>query len=260
MATGRTTLRNYRIFINGRDLSGYSRSFGPLSTTFEEGVDDSVNLTVKQTMLGNATVGLGTLNGIFDNTASTGIHALMNGAGVERTILVAVGIQGVPADNDPAFCGTFMQTGYETGPGENPITATIPFANTASGADNLYYASPWGILLHALAARTAANTAVGLDQLAGTTKGGFMCYHVTAAAGTGDMTATIKVQHSTTTNLDGSFSDLISSGSINCSGGGVYGIVQLAPTATVGRYVRWQLALGTATSVTFTMAFCRNYI
>ncbi len=259
MTTGRVRLRDTRIYVNGRDLSGYMRSIGPLSITFEEGMDDAVTLPVKQTILGNATVGLGTLNGIFDNTASTGIHALMNGAGVERTIMVAIGIQAAPVDNDPVFCGTFLQTGYETGPDDNPITATIPFANTASGADNLYYASPWGVLLHALAARTAANTAVGLDQLAGTTKGGFMCYHVTAAAGAGDMTATIKVQHSTTTNLDGSFSDLLSSGSVNCVGG-MYGIVQLAPTATVGRYVRWQLALGTATSVTFALGFCRNYI
>ena len=254
MATGRTTLKNYRIYVDGRDMSGYSRSFGPLACTFEEGMDDSIDKDVKAVTLGNATVGMGTLNGIYDNTASIGIHAHLQTAGVERTVLIGIGIQTPPVNNDIAFMGTFNQNGYEVGGSDNPVTVSIPFANTSYGADNLYYARPWGVLLHALAAETAANTAVGLDQLAGTTAGGYMCYQVTA----GDGTATLKVQHSTTTNLDGSFGDLLSSGSIDFTGGGKFGIVQLAPTATVGRYVRFQIALGTATSVTFALAFVRG--
>ena len=254
MATGRTTLKNYRIYVDGRDMSGYSRSFGPLACTFEEGMDDSIDKDVKAVTLGNATVGMGTLNGIYDNTASIGIHAHLQTAGVERTVLIGIGIQTPPVNNDIAFMGTFNPNGYEVGGSDNPVTVSIPFANTSYGADNLYYARPWGVLLHALAAETAANTAVGLDQLAGTTAGGYMCYQVTA----GDGTATLKVQHSTTTNLDGSFGDLLSSGSIDFTGGGKFGIVQLAPTATVGRYVRFQIALGTATSVTFALAFVRG--
>ena len=258
MATGRTTLKNHRIYVDGRDMSGYSRSFGPLSCTFEEGMDDSIDKTLKAVTISNATVGMGTLNGIYDNTASTGIHAHLSSAGVERTVLIGLGIQAAPIDNDPAFMGTFNQTGYEVGASDNPVTVSIPFANTHFGADNLYYSRPWGVLLHALAAETAANTAIGLDQTAGSTAGGYMCYQVTAAAGAGDMTATLKVQHSTTTNLDGSFGDLISSGVVNMVGGGVSGMVQLAPTATVGQWVRFQILLGTATSVTFALAFVRG--
>lgn len=254
MATGRTTLKNYRIYVDGLDMSGYSRSFGPLACTFEEGMDDSIDKDVKAVTLGNATVGMGTLNGIYDNTASTGIHAHLQTAGVERTVLIGIGIQTPPVNNDIAFMGTFNQNGYEVGGSDNPVTVSIPFANTSYGADNLYYARPWGTLLHALAAETAANTAVGLDQAAGTTAGGYMCYQVTA----GDGTATLKVQHSTTTNLDGSFGDLLSSGSVDFTGGGKFGIVQLAPTATVGQFVRFQIALGTANSVTFALAFVRG--
>jgi hypothetical protein len=253
MATGRTTLRNWRVYIDGRDLSGYSRSFGPLACTFDEGVDDAVTLTVKQTLIGNATVGMGTLNGIFDNTATSGIHAVLSSAGVSRTVLIAGGIQAAPAIGDPAFCGQFNQTDYMIGGGDNPITATITFANTASGAANLYYAQPWGVLVHHLVAVTAANTATGIDQAAQTTKGGYMVYHVTAANGT----ATIKVQEAST-NSDGSFADLLSSGSIDFTGGGKSGIVALAPSATVKRYIRWQIALGTASSVTFAAAFIRG--
>jgi hypothetical protein len=254
MTTGRTTLNNYRIFVDGYDMSGYSRSFGPLSVTFDEGVDDAVSLSVKQTLLGNATVGMGTLNGLFDNTAASGIHVVMNGAGVMRTILIGVGIQAPPANNDPAFCGQFLQKDYYAGGGDNPITLSIPFANTSYQAGNLNYATPWGVLLHAKAAETAANSAVGYDQAAATAKGGYMCYQIIA----GDGTAAIKVQDASANN-DGSFSDLLTSGVINCAVPSA-GIVALAPTAAVKRYVRFQVALGTASTVTFALAFCRSYI
>jgi hypothetical protein len=258
MPTGRTTLNNYRIYIDGREMSCYSKSFGALSCTFDEGIDDAVCLPVKQTWLGNATIGMGTLNGLFDNTASIGLHEAMKSIGLKRTVMIAAGIQGIPANNDPAFCGQFSQTSYEAGASENPVTASIGFANTSGLASNLNYARPWGVLLHALKAETAANTAVGLDQLAASTLGGYMMYHITAAAGTGAMTGAVKVQHSTTTNLDGSFSDLLSSGTVNCSGGGVSGIVQLAKNATVGRYVRFQTAFTLATSITYSLAFVRG--
>jgi len=253
MTTGRTTLRHWRVYIDGRDLSGYSRSFGPLACTFDEGVDDAVTLTVKQTLIGNATVGMGTLNGIFDNTATSGMHAVLSSAGVSRTVLIAGGIQAAPAIGDPAFCGQFNQADYQVGGGDNPITATVQFANTASGAGNLYYAQPWGVLAHHLVAVTAANTAAGIDQAAQTTKGGYMVYQVTASDGT----ATIKIQDAST-NSDGSFGDLLSSGVIDFTGGGKSGIVALAPSATVKRYIRWQVALGTANTVTFAAAFIRG--
>lgn len=254
----RTVLKNYRIYIDGREMSCYSRSFGPLSCTFEEGVDDAVCLDVKGTWPGNATIGMGTLQGLFDNAATSGIHVLLNGGGVKRTVTIAAGFDGIPADNDPAFNGQFLQTGYESGASDNPVTVSAGFANTSAAAGNLNYARPWGALLHSLRAETAANTAVGLDQLAGTTAGGYMVYHVTAAAGTGAMTGAVKVQHSTTTNLDGSFSDLLSSGTINCAGGGVSGVVALAKGATVGRYIRFQTAFTLATSITYTLAFVRG--
>jgi len=128
---------------------------------------------------------------------------------------------------------------------------------TASGGGILNYARPWGVLLHALAAETAANTAAGLDQAAGTTKGGYMMYHITAAAGTGAKTGAIKVQHSTTTNDDAEFSDLLSSGTLNCAAG-LSGVVALAKTATVGRYIRFQTSFTLATSITYALAFVRG--
>jgi len=253
MTTGRTTLNNWRVYIDGYDMSGYSRSFGPLATTFDEGVDDAVSLPVKAALVSNAQVSMGTLNGLFDNTATSGLHVIMKTSGVERDVMIPAGIQAAPANNDPVFCGTFTQMGYQGEPDNNPVYASIPFSGASPNSPVLMY-KPWGTLLHAKAARTAANSATGLDQLASSTKGGWMMYQVFA----GDGTAALKVQHAST-NSDGSFSDLLSSGTISCSSP-ISGAVALASGTTVNRYVRWQIALGTATTVTFAIAFIRGTI
>jgi len=253
MATGRTSLKYWRAYVDGFDMSGHTRSFGPLACTFDEGTDDAISFAVKAHLPGSAMVSCGTLNAIFDNTATTGSHTVLAASSaVTRNVMFACGIQNAPADNDPVFAGQFDQLGYYAGPQDNPVTATIPFANTSGLADNLAYAKPWGVLLHAKAAETAVNTDTGLDQLAQTTQGGWMMYQVFAGNGT----ATLKVQDADT-NLDGSFGDLLSSGVVDCSSA-TSGVAALAKTATVEQYVRWQITLGTATTVTFAISFHRN--
>src|SRR5262245_4466536 len=242
MATGRMRLRDTRVYIDGYDSSGYSRSFGPLNCTFEEGIDDALTREVKAVVPGSAMIGMGTLNGLFDNTATSGIHVVMKGAGVKRNVMIPFGIQAAPANNDPVFAGQFLQGAYQGDPGANPVTATIPFANVGNLASTLAYARPWGVLLSAKAAKTAANSATGLDQTASSAKGGFMMYQVFA----GDGTASIKVQDAST-NSDGSFSDLLTSGSINCAAV-QSGVIALATNATVRRYGRWQIVLATAST------------
>jgi len=130
---------------------------------------------------------------------------------------------------------------------------TIPFG-AFDPTESMLYSKPWGNLLHALSAATAANSGTAdHDHGAQTTAGGWMMYQVTA----GDGTATIKVQHSAT-DVDGDFADLTAatSGVIDCSAV-QSGIVQCAVTETVERYTRWQIVLGTATTVTFALAFIR---
>lgn len=254
MATGRTILRHSRVYVDGYDMSGHSRSFGPLTNTFEEGVDDAISLDVKGTMIGSSDISMGTLNGIFDNTATTGIHTVFSTVNLQRSVLIALGIQAAPANNDPAFMGQFVQLGYYSDPAAIPVSVSIPFSHTSALASHKAYGKSWGVLLHAKGAETAANSATGLDQTAATTQGGYMMYQVFA----GDGTAAIKVQDAAT-NADGSFADLLSSGTIACTAA-TAGVIALASTATVRRYVRFQIALGTATTVTFALGFVRNNI
>ena len=254
MATGRTTDNNMRFYADGYDWSGMTRSVGPLVWTFDEGDQTCLPDGVKSVLLGQATTGIGTLNGVFDNTATTGLHILASGAGVMRTVMIPIGIRAAPAQGDAVFVGEFEQKEYMGVTGNIATYASVGFSPSSARASTFLYDKPWGWLLHAKGAETAANTATGIDDNGGSSAfGGYMTYQVFAGNGT----ATIKVQDAAT-NLNASFADLsgATSGSIDCSSP-KYGRVALSRTATVRQYLRWQIVLGTATTVTFALAFVR---
>ena len=122
----------------------------------------------------------------------------------------------------------------------NPGNSARTMAITAAGTN-------------AATARTGANSDTGgPDYGAATSKGGFMAYHVLASSNASH-TATISVDDSSDDSTYNALSGA-TTGSITVTAG-VSGIV--AVTGTVNRYLRWQLALGTATSVTFVLSFHR---
>lgn len=254
MATGRTVAKFLRCYADGYDMSGYSRSIGPLINTYDENEDRTYGNQFVGGLPGTAMLGVGTLSAMLDNTATSGAFTVFKTT-AKRDLMVAIGIRAEPALGDPVYAGTFEQLGYMSSAGDGSVVAAdIPFAN--SGAQtSMLYDNPWGLLLHPKGAETGASTATGVDNVTGasTAFGGFMMYQVFA----GDGTATLKVQDAGT-NSDGSFSDLLSSGSIDCSTV-QHGVAVLARTATVARYTRFQIALGTATTVTFALSFHRAF-
>lgn len=257
MTLGRSILKYGRVYVDGYDLSGHTRSIGPLGCTFAEGNDDPLTADMIGTWLGQATITPGNLNSIFDNTASTGMHALMSAPAVTRNLIYAQGIQAVPAQGDPVFCGQFRQDDYMAGPGETPSALTIKFSPSASGGSALNYSIPFGVLLHTNTASTTDNAAAGVDGGGETLYGGYMMYQITDSTGSdADITAAIKVQDATSSG--GAYSDLLSSGTIHCHAG-TSGVVALAKTAHVQAFTRWQIAWGSATSITFVLAFVRNF-
>jgi hypothetical protein len=74
----------------------------------------------------------------------------------------------------------------------------------------------------------------------------------------GNGTATIKIQDATTAG--GAYADItnLTTGVIDCSNP-TAGQIAIAKSATIRQYLRWQIVLGTATSVTFALAFIRGY-
>jgi hypothetical protein len=119
----------------------------------------------------------------------------------------------------------------------------------------IYYDNPWGVLIHAYGAETAANASAtgSVDNLAATNDvGGYMMYQVFAGNGT----ATLSIDESAD-NVNFTPLTDATTGVINCAVVSA-GIVQLATTADVKQYLRWQLAKGSATTVTFALAFVRG--
>jgi len=263
MATGRTKIKHWRVYVDGYDLSGFSRSIGPLEITYDE-----ANLTaymsdaVKGYLPNHAHANVGTLNSVFDNTATTGLHALMASAGTERNVLVPIGIRAAPVDGDPCFGGQFTDSAYQVTEDGGAVTVSIPFAGWAADATSRDYPLCWGTLLHASAARTnvqGVNAGDGFDNPTGaaTAKGGFFLYQVLASNAAG-VTATLSVDDGTTAD-DADMDPLAgaTSGLIVCVAG-VHGIV-VPTTLDIRRFLRWQIAFGTATSVTWVAAFFRKY-
>lgn len=257
MATGRTKPKWTRVYVDGYDMSGYARSIGPLEITYDEADMTAMSDAVKGYLANTPQVNVGMLNAVYDNTATSGLHARMGTAGTIRTVLVAMGIRGVPAAGDPAFGGQFTQSGFQV-EGDSGVYATIPFAGWAADATSRLYAGAWGQVVHPLGTETAANTGTGFDNYTGaaTAKGGYFIYHITGYAGTGSATISVddSANNSTWLALSGATSGAIAHTSMPA-----FGIVALGNTADVRQYLRFQVALNTLTSVTFVSAFMRAF-
>jgi len=251
----RTHNKHVRAYVDGTDLSGYSRSIGALAWTFDAEPDAAFTDEAKNIVMGKCDIQAGTLNAFLDNDTS-GLFTLANSGYGTQNLMVAIGANASPAAGDPVFAWKFEQTAYSVEQGAGFVSVSVPFGG-ASYASTLTYKKPWGRLLHAKGAETAVNTATGIDDSASSSYGGILVYHLFSSDGT----VTLKVQDAST-NSDGSFSDLsgATSGSINASVTPASGMVAISTTATVRRYLRWQISLGTATTATFALAFIRNTI
>ena len=250
--TGRTVLKWSKVYIDGYDLTGYSRTFGPLSWTLAEDDSTVLNDPVKNAIAGQPMANVGTINAVLDNTTGAS-HDRLSSAGT-RVITLPIGFRTNPVAGDPAFCGEYMQKEH-MGVVSNGVAVTISaaFSGYANDAVVKTYGNPWGVVIAPKATKTAANTATGIDDRgASSSLGGYAVFHLFSSDGA----VTLSVQDADT-NSNGSFADLVSSGSIDASSTPVGVAVALANDATVEQYLRWQLDLGGSSTATFAIAFVR---
>jgi hypothetical protein len=249
---GRTVNKYTRVYVDGYDLSGYSRTIGPLAQTYEEAnVTADMGDSIKRYLSNIATISIGTLNGVFDNDAA-GLYYLLHSAGVSRNVLVALGMRAAPVAGDEVFMGRFAQADYTASDDAGAKVASATFDNWDGG--NLPPIDrPWGTLLHPNSTETAANTAAGYAcyATAATTYGGIIMAHVTAASGI--VSASLSIDHSTNNSSWANLASTVTA---------VTGYPQLVlcyiPVGTqINQYVRWQMTL-TGTSMTFAMGFVRG--
>ena len=72
MATGRTHSKWDRVYVDGYDFSGQARKVGPLSIEYDAADLTALSNPVKGYLPNIASVNVGAINSVFDNTATTG--------------------------------------------------------------------------------------------------------------------------------------------------------------------------------------------
>ena len=137
-------------------MSGYSRGWGELGQEFAlvGESDPMLSEEVKGVLPGHAMITIGEVSSVMNNVTG-GMHDLFTGQAL-RTVLVALGVGGVPAAGDPAFGFEFEQLSYKGDFGED-VPISLAFSPSVA-ASSLLYDNPWGFLLHAKGAETAANS------------------------------------------------------------------------------------------------------
>jgi hypothetical protein len=251
----RTHKKNWRIYVDGFDMSGYGFGIGPLAHTAEPVGETPLTDALHGQLPGVNTVSIGTLNTVFDNTVTVGSHIVLKTIGGSRVVSVAIGDVDAPAAGDPCFAGQFTQLNYRAA-GEGMVTTTIDFGPDAVAA-SLLYTKPWGHIIHAKAEETGVNTGEGdHENLAGqTTAGGFMTWHLEAADGTGTVTMSIEDDEAT----DGTYASLVATAAIDVATAPIGGVKILDMDATVDTFTRWQVAFGgNTTEATFFISFHRG--
>lgn len=254
----RTHSKWVRPYIDGYSWCGQTKSVGVLGTNYDAPNDSALCDNIKNIVLGQGTITVGAINAFFAPTGtSSGFHDYFNGGNsYSRNLLVGVGVNAEPTAGNPMFAWTLAQKNYQMN-ADGFVMASMEFDPSATGVVT-YYSNGWGILLHGESAETAVNTATGVDDFgSATTKGGMFAYQILSSDGT----VTVKAQDAAT-NSNGSFSDLsgATSGVVDATTTPVSGQIALSTTATVRRYLRWQIVLGTATTVTFVCGVVRNHI
>ncbi len=255
MAKGRTVgARWTRAYVDGYDMSGYTRSVGELQYGFTHNDVAALSDAIVGAYPGQCTIAIGDINGVLaTSTGSIAMHDKFSGGDAVRDVMIPLGIRAAPAAGDPVFCAQVSQNSYNGSVADEILTVTMDLGSWDERGDSKAYPVPWGYVIHASGAETTANSGTA-DHTHGsqTLLGGYMMYQVFPGS-TG--TVTLKIQDST----GGGWSDLVSSGVLTqVATTGLSKLVPLGTTGTVDTELRFQVTLGTATTTTFALAFVRG--
>ena len=258
----RTNKKWIRVYLDGVDISGYIRDAGKLSELAPIIPDMTVTDMVKNGLVGQTILSCGPINAVLDNDGAAypaGLYASFNQAGGTHTLAVAVGTLAAPAIGDMCFFNGMNETAFQVlDNGKGFISVHINDDKTPPGTWNTYE-DGFGWVVHPLATETGVNAANQTVDMGGylSSKGGLWCYHLMTSLGSG--TVVLKLQQSASGT--GGWSDVTGATSpalTTPNATGLSGIVALAPSTNVDRYLRWQLVFSGCTSATFFTAFIRQ--
>ena len=264
----RTNKKWMRVYIDGYDMSGYTRDCGTLSDISEAVEDACLTDAVKSAINGQGTISAGPINAVLDNDGVTypaGMFATFAPEGVYHNLAVDIGILAAPAIGDPMFAADMQGTSFKSMEGNGFMSASLELGAYAVDSSTTF-GDAWGYVLHPKGAETAANTANTPSccnwALGATALGGVFVYQLFAASGGGAGTVVLKMQDS----ADGStgWGDVTGATSPALTTAAVTTIpaadmVVTTVTQAVKQYTRWQLVFGgSCTSATFFAGFIRQ--
>lgn len=250
----RSNSKHHRVYIDGYDLSGYARVLPSVSWGYEVFPETALSDTVKNILIGQSSIDVGALNVMLDGDAAGAFNKHSANSG-EINVIFAIGTSAAPVAGDPAFAWKFKQSMYRGEEGEGFVTANIGFGGPSSEGV-LTYGKPWGNVLHPLGIETAASTAIGIDDVGvASALGGIFFYQVTTSNGTFTLTV-----EDASINTNPNFAALsgATSGEIDASAAPKHGLVAIGVAADVKQYLRFQVSLNTASTVTFFCGFIRG--
>ena len=141
MATtaGRTVSKHVRAYVDGYDMSGYTRTVGALDHSFD--ANEIITLTdeVKGAYPGQGNISVGNINAVFQTTTgSVGFHDILkNAAGAMRNVMIPIGIKSAPTTGHPVFCAQVDQASYQTEPTDGIVTTTLGLGAATCREHNL---------------------------------------------------------------------------------------------------------------------------
>lgn len=256
MPTGRSVIDFEKVYIDGFDMSGYTSDPGERGVEYARHDLPVIGDVIKGGLVGKPDVVFGPLNGVFDNTAGSGISILADAAkGTRRNVMHMRGVRGAVGVGDDAFCGPFLQTVHKTGFGDL-VTAKLEFAYDATAGLN--YDEFFGNVVHLFASETGANASntPNVNNGAASAAGGWMAYQILSITGAGG-TATLSIDDSANGTAWTALS-VSTTGAVAQASAPTAGFIQLATNATVRQYLRWQLSLSVSTACVFALAFMRG--
>lgn len=266
----RTNKKYIRIYIDGYDMSGYTRDAGTIGEVSDAPPDACITDAVKNTLVGQTTIQCGPINAVLDNDGTTypaGLFATLNVSGTYHNIAIPIGTLAVPAIGDPMFAADMNSTSFQATPDNGSGFLSVNLAlgvyapDVATAFDDCF-----GFVLHPKGAETAVNSANTPSCCnfpnGATALGGVFAYQLFAASGGGAGTVVLKMQDSADgstgwADVTGATSPALTTAAVTTTPAA--DLVVTTITQAVKQYTRWQLVFGgSCTSATFFAGFIRQ--
>lgn len=248
MATGINKLTRFaRMYVDGYDLSGASRTFSSLDCKY-----DPVDLTgwsdaIYKTMANKRIMaGIRGYQCLMDDTATSGAFTILKSPDGTSDVLVSLLMGGgaAPAIGDVCYLLSSAQISAGTSFDAEAGILTADFVVNSSSNGGM----PYGVVIHPATSLSSTTNGSSVDNAASSANGWHAVLHVTVSSG-GEWAFTI--EHSANDV------DWATLGTFTALDGSAVGAEYQSGTGTVNQYVRF-VATRTSGTVTPVCAFARK--